>query len=58
MPLLPDGVISSQLPNGAVVSRETSFHEQLFDVAIRKREPQIPTDRANNDLGFEVPQFE
>src|SRR5258707_10550460 len=45
-------------PNGGVVSRETSFQEQFLDVPIRKREPQIPTDRANNDLGFEVPPFE
>jgi hypothetical protein len=29
-----------------------------IDVPIRKREPQIPTDRANNDLGFEAPPFE
>jgi hypothetical protein len=41
-----------------VASRETSFQEQFLDVPIRKREPQIPTDRANNDLGFEVPPFE
>jgi len=45
-------------PNGGVISRETSFHEQFLDITIRKREPQIPTDRANNDLGFEVPPFE
>jgi hypothetical protein len=45
-------------PNGAVVSRETSFHEQFLDVPIGKREPQIPTDRANNDLRFEVPPLE
>jgi len=45
-------------PNGGVVSKETSLHEQFLDVPIRKREPQIPTDRANNDLGFEVPPFE
>src|SRR6266478_6314234 len=45
-------------PNGGVVSRETSFQEQFLDVPIRKREPQIPTDCANNDLGFEVPPFE
>src|SRR5229473_2823539 len=42
-------------PNGGVVRREPSFHEQFLDVPIRKREPQIPTDRTNNDLGFEVP---
>ena len=45
-------------PNGGVVSRKTSFQEQFLDVPIRKREPQIPTNRANNDLGFEVPPFE
>ena len=45
-------------PNGSVVSRQTSFREQFLDVPIRKREPQIPTDCANNDLGFEVPPFE
>src|SRR5579864_2290054 len=28
-------------PNGRVVSRETSFHDQFLDVPIRKREPQI-----------------
>jgi hypothetical protein len=44
-------------PDGGVVSRQTPFDEQLLDVPIRKREPQIPTDRANNDLGFEVPPF-
>jgi hypothetical protein len=41
-----------------VVRGEISFQEQLLDIAIGKREPQIPTDRANNDLGFEVPPFE
>src|SRR5207245_2856224 len=44
-------------PNGGVVRSETSFHEQFLDVPIRKREPQIPTDRANNDLGFKVPHL-
>jgi hypothetical protein len=29
-----------------------------FNVPIRKREPQIPTDCANNDLGFDVQPFE
>jgi hypothetical protein len=41
-----------------VVRREISFQEQLLDIAIGKREPQIPTDGANNDLGFEVPPAE
>jgi hypothetical protein len=45
-------------PNGSVVSRQTSFREQFLDVPIRQREPEIPTDRANNDLRFEVPPFE
>jgi len=45
-------------PNAVVVCRKTSFHEQFFDIPIRKREPQIPADRTNNDLGFEVPPFE
>jgi hypothetical protein len=45
-------------PNGGVVSAETSFREQFLDVPIRKGEPQIPADRTNNDLGFEVPPFE
>ena len=52
------GVALHPAPNGGVVSRETSFDEQFLDVPIRKREPQIPTDRANNDLGFEVPRLE
>ncbi len=41
-----------------MVSAETSFREQFLDVPIRKGEPQIPADRTNNDLGFEVPPFE
>src|SRR5712692_2054073 len=44
-------------PNGGVGSSGISFHAQFLDVPIRQREPQIPTDRANNDLGFEVPPF-
>jgi hypothetical protein len=44
-------------PNGAVISRQTPFDEQFLDVPIRKREPQIPADGANNDFGFEVPPF-
>jgi hypothetical protein len=44
-------------PNGGVVSSQTAFDEQFLDVPIRKREPQLPTHRANNDLGFEVPPF-
>jgi hypothetical protein len=43
--------------NGSVISREAAFHDQFLDVPIGKREPQIPTDRANNDLGFELPPF-
>ena len=38
-------------PNGGVISWERAFQEQFLDVPIRKREPQIPTHRANNDLG-------
>jgi hypothetical protein len=52
------GIALHPAPNAGVISRETSFYEQFLDVPIRKREPQIPTDRANNDLGFEVPPFE
>ena len=40
-----------------MVSWQTPFEEQLLDVPIRKREPQIPTDGANDDLGFKVPPF-
>ena len=52
------GVVLHPAPNGRVVRREISFQEQLLDIAIGQREPQIPTDGANNDLGFEVPPFE
>jgi hypothetical protein len=40
-----------------MVRWQTPFHEQFLDVAIRKRKPQIPTDGANNNLGFEVSPF-
>jgi hypothetical protein len=52
------GIALHPAPNGGVVRREISFQEQLLDIAIGKREPKIPTDGANNDLGFEVPPFE
>ena len=45
-------------PNGGVVRREPSFLEQFLDVSIGKREPQIPTNGANNNLGFKVPPYE
>src|SRR5215472_224281 len=45
-------------PYGRVISPETSFDEQFLDVPIGKREPQIPTDRANDELRLEVPPFE
>jgi len=32
------GVTLNPTPNAGVVSRQTSFHEQFFDVPIRKRE--------------------
>ena len=51
-------MLNTSLSQRRVVSRETSFHEQFLDVPIRKREPQIPTHRVNNDLGFEMPPFE
>ena len=41
-----------------MVNRETWFREQFLDVLIRQPEPQVLADRANNDLGFEVPPFE
>ena len=52
------GVALHPAPNGRVVRREISFQEQLLDIAIGQREPQIPTDGANYDLGFEMPPFE
>src|SRR5260370_18280501 len=51
-------MLNTSLSQRRVVSRETSFHEQFLDVPIRKREPQIPTHRVNNDPGFEMPPFE
>jgi hypothetical protein len=48
------GITLHPASNGGVVRREISFQEQLPDIAIGKREPQIPTDGANNDSGFEV----
>jgi hypothetical protein len=45
------GIALYSAPNAGVISRDTSFHEQFLDVPIRKREPQIPTNRANNDVG-------
>src|SRR5215831_20974563 len=50
MPPLPDGVISSQLPDRSVVGLQAAFIEQLFDIAERKRVSKIPAHRANNQF--------
>src|SRR5215831_6434530 len=50
MPPLPDGVISSQLPDRSVVGLQAAFIEQLFDIAERERIPKIPAHRANNQF--------
>jgi hypothetical protein len=45
MPLLPDGVISSQLPDRDVVDLEVPFSHKFFKVAEAERKPKIPARR-------------
>src|SRR5947208_4421584 len=45
-------------PYGRVVSVQTTFLEQLFDISQPKRVPEIPADGAQNELGFGLPPFE
>jgi hypothetical protein len=55
MPLLPDGVISSQLPDGGVVDTEVSFRHHLFQIAVGEGVTEVPADA---DLVGEVPSTE
>jgi hypothetical protein len=41
-----------------VIGFQTTFLEQLFDVAQRKGVPKIPTDRTKNQLRLGLPPFE
>jgi hypothetical protein len=45
-------------PHGCVIGFETTFREQLFDIAQRKRVTKIPADGAKNQLRVGLPPFE
>ncbi len=45
-------------PYGRVVGFQTTFLEQLFDIAQRKRVPKVPADRTENKLRLRLPPFE
>ena len=45
-------------PNAGVVRWQTAFLEQFLNVSIGERKAQIPSDGANDNLGFEVSPFE
>ncbi len=45
-------------PYGRVVGLQTTFLEQLFDIAQRKRVPKIPAHRTQNKLRLGLPPFE
>jgi len=45
-------------PDGDVIHREPTLGQKLLDVAIGKREAQIPAGRQENDLRFKLAPFE
>ena len=45
-------------PYRGVIDLNSSFLEQFLHLAVRQALAQIPTNRAKNDLRFEVPPFE
>src|SRR6478672_3239441 len=45
-------------PDGDVIHREPTLGQKLLDVAVRKREAQIPADRQENDLWFKLAPLE
>jgi hypothetical protein len=45
-------------PDGDVIHREHTLGQKLRDVAVRKREAQIPADRQENDLRFKLAPLE
>src|SRR5580700_5023806 len=48
----------TQAPDGDVIHREPTLGQKLLDVAVRKREAQIPADRQENDLRFKLAPLE
>src|SRR4029077_1335537 len=45
-------------PDGDVIHRKPTLGKKLLDVAVRKREAQIPADRQENDLRFKLAPLE
>ena len=45
-------------PDGDVIHLEPTLGQKLLDVAVRKREAQIPADRQENDLWFKLAPLE
>ena len=58
MPLLPDGVISSQLPHGGVINRQPALQHHLFQIPVAERIPEIPPHTQDNDDVFEMTPLE
>src|SRR5580700_8150046 len=48
----------TQAPDGDVIHREPTLGQKLLDIAVRKREAQIPADRQENDLRFKLAPLE
>jgi hypothetical protein len=45
-------------PDGDVIHREPTLGQKLLDVAVGKREAQIPADRQENDIRFKLAPLE
>jgi hypothetical protein len=52
------GKLLIRSPDGDVIHREPTLGQKLLDVAVRKREAQIPADRQENDLRFKLAPLE
>ena len=58
MPLLPDGVISSQLQNRGVRHRDASVRHHDRQVSQTELETRVPADTQDDDLSVEMPSLE
>src|SRR6476646_7919565 len=52
------GVTLHPPPDGDVIDRKSALDKQFFHVAVGQREAQVPPNRQQDDLRFELPPLE
>ena len=52
------GVTLHPPPDGDVIDRKAALDKEFFHGAVRQREAQVPANRQQDDLRFELPPLE